>query len=174
MFFESWAALGRTLVAGLCAYIAIVIFLRISGKRTLAKMNAFDLVVTIALGSTLSTVLLSKEVPITEGLLGMGLLILLQWIVASITLRSRFARKLLKSQPAEVFSNGRFREDQMRSERLGEDEIRAAIRNSGYADMAKIASVVLETDGSFSIIERRDEPPVDPALTDVKGWESGR
>ena len=56
MLFDSWAGLGRTLLVGPLAYVALVLLLRISGKRTLTKLNAFDLVVTVALGSTLATV----------------------------------------------------------------------------------------------------------------------
>ena len=51
MFFDSWTGLLRVLVVGGCAYSALILFLRLSGKRTLAKLNAFDLVVTVALGS---------------------------------------------------------------------------------------------------------------------------
>lgn len=66
MFFDTWAGLGRTLMVGVLAYAALVSLLRISGKRTLSKMNTFDLVVTVALGSTLATVLLSKDVALAE------------------------------------------------------------------------------------------------------------
>jgi uncharacterized membrane protein YcaP (DUF421 family) len=69
MFFDSWTGLGRVLVVGTLAYFALVLTLRVSGKRTLSKLNAFDLVVTVALGSTLATVLLSKDVALAEGLL---------------------------------------------------------------------------------------------------------
>ena len=71
MFFSTWAALGRVLVIGPLAYVALVLLLRISGKRTLTKLNAFDLVVTVALGSTLATVLLSKSVSLAEGVLAL-------------------------------------------------------------------------------------------------------
>ena len=60
MLFDSWAGLGRVVLIGTLAYGALVLLLRISGKRTLSKLNAFDLVVTVALGSTLATVLLSN------------------------------------------------------------------------------------------------------------------
>lgn len=60
MFFDSWATLFRTFLVGVMAYVILAAFLRVSGKRTLSKMNAFDLIVTVALGSTLATVLLSK------------------------------------------------------------------------------------------------------------------
>jgi uncharacterized membrane protein YcaP (DUF421 family) len=67
MFFETWSGLARVLVAGICAYAALVLMLRVSGKRTFSKMNAFDFIVTVALGSTLSGVLLSKDVLETDG-----------------------------------------------------------------------------------------------------------
>jgi uncharacterized membrane protein YcaP (DUF421 family) len=62
MFFDGWKGLGQTAVAGIVAYTSLILLLRISGKRTLAKMNAFDLIVTVALGSVLATVILSKDV----------------------------------------------------------------------------------------------------------------
>ena len=78
MFFDTWSGLGRVLVVGTLAYAAVVVLLRVSGKRTLTKLNAFDLVVTVALGSTLATVLLSKNVALAEGVLAVALLISLQ------------------------------------------------------------------------------------------------
>ena len=67
MFFESGSALLRTLIVGSLAYMALVFLLRVSGKRTLSKWNAFDLVVTVAFGSTLATALLSMGVQARAG-----------------------------------------------------------------------------------------------------------
>ncbi|GGF76199.1 hypothetical protein GCM10011402_31190 [Paracoccus acridae] len=78
IFFDSWQGLLRVLVVGIAAYAALILMLRGSGKRTLSKMNAFDLIVTVALGSTLATVLLSNSVPLLEGILGLALLVYLQ------------------------------------------------------------------------------------------------
>lgn len=80
MFFDSWTGLGRVLLVGTFAYVALVAILRISGKRTLTKLNAFDLVVTVALGSTLATVLLSRSVALAEGVLAM-VLVFLQFMI---------------------------------------------------------------------------------------------
>src|SRR5690606_31542181 len=103
MFFSSWTDLARVLIVGTLAYVALVIMLRVSGKRTLTKLNAFDLIVTIALGSTLATVLLSKDVSLAEGVLALALLIALQWIAAWLSVRSRHVRKLVKSEPRLLF-----------------------------------------------------------------------
>lgn len=67
---------------GVLAYVALVVLLRVSGKRTLSKMNAFDLVVTVALGSTLATVLMAKDVALAEGVFAFALLIGLQLFVS--------------------------------------------------------------------------------------------
>lgn len=61
MWFDSWSDLARVLAVGASAYVTLVVVLRAAGKRTLAKLNAFDLIVTIALGSTLATILLSAD-----------------------------------------------------------------------------------------------------------------
>src|SRR5919106_4441321 len=88
MLFDSWAGLGRVLLVGTLAYAALVLLLRISGKRTLTKLNAFDLAVTVALGSTLATVLLSSSVALAEGVLALGLLISLQYLITWLSVRS--------------------------------------------------------------------------------------
>ncbi|MEZ6111860.1 MAG: hypothetical protein R3C99_12705 [Pirellulaceae bacterium] len=71
IFFDNAFSLFRTLVMGVLAYVCLIILLRVSGKRTLSKMNAFDLIVTVALGSTLATVLLSKDVTLAQGSLAL-------------------------------------------------------------------------------------------------------
>jgi uncharacterized membrane protein YcaP (DUF421 family) len=75
MFFSSWQDLWRVLSNGAISYIFLILFLRLSGKRTLTKMNAFNLVVRVALGSTLATIFLNKQVSLAEGLTAYALLI---------------------------------------------------------------------------------------------------
>jgi uncharacterized membrane protein YcaP (DUF421 family) len=106
MIFDSVGGLIRILVVAIVAYAALVTFLRISGKRTLPKMNAFDLVVTVALGSTLATVILSKDVALAEGLLALALLIALQWVVAWGSTRSQRVSELVKSEPQILYHRG--------------------------------------------------------------------
>ena len=74
MWAGSWGGVGRVLVSGAVAYVFLVVLLRWSGKRTLSKLNAFDLVVTVAMGSTLGSVVLSGEVPLAEGAAGFVIL----------------------------------------------------------------------------------------------------
>ena len=152
MFFDSWFGLLRVLVVGTLAYIGLVALLRVSGKRTLAKLNAFDLVVTVALGSTLATVLLSSSVALAEGMLAFALLISLQYVVAWMSVRSKAFGRLVKSEPTLLLHHGQFLERAMLSQRVAHEEVLAALRNSGAADPADVGAVVLETDGTLSVI----------------------
>ncbi len=93
MFFGSWYSLLRILVVGVLAYVALIVLLRVTGKRTLSKMNAFDLVVTVALGSTLATVLLSKDVALADGVVAFALLIGLQFIITWLSVRVDLGKK---------------------------------------------------------------------------------
>lgn len=154
MFFESWNDIGRTILVGVLAYASLVLLLRISGKRTLSKMNAFDLVVTVALGSTLATILLSKEVALAEGIVAFVTLILLQFIIAWLSVRSATARSIVKSNPQMLFYRGDFLDKALRRERVTREEVYAAVREQGIADLATVEAVVLETDGSFTALKR--------------------
>jgi len=99
MLFEGWTKIWQTAVTGVLAYVALVAFLRISGKRTLSKMNAFDLVVTVALGSTLAAILTSPDTLLAEGVVALGVLIALQYAVAWSSLRFAWFERVVKSTP---------------------------------------------------------------------------
>lgn len=158
MFFDSWFHLVRVLIVGTLAYAGLILMLRFTGKRTLSKMNAFDLVVTVALGSTLATVLLSKDVTLAEGLLALALLCLLQFAVAFASVHSPAFQKVVKAEPALLFHRGEFLRRAMRRERMTEEEILAAVRSSGIGRLADVGAVVLETDGSISVIGAEPQP----------------
>lgn len=170
MFFQDWFGLLRVLVVGVCAYAGLVLMLRVSGKRTLSKMNAFDFVVTVALGSTLASLLLSKDVPLAEGLLGLGLLIALQWVVAWLAVRFAGWRKVIKSEPRLLAFRGELVESAMRAERMTPEEVHSALRASGIPSLADVAAVVLETDGSVSVIASTSKAPNLSALRGVRDF----
>ncbi|MEX0405520.1 YetF domain-containing protein [Aquibium sp. LZ166] len=152
MLFQDWEGIVRTLFVGLLAYICLVCFLRISGKRTLAKLNAFDLVVTVALGSTLSAILLQESIALAEGASALGLLILMQYLVAFTSVRwSGFAR-VVRSQPSLLARNGEFCRNAMKQERVTEEEVESAIRANGGREVEDTSAVILESDGSISVI----------------------
>lgn len=154
MFFNGWMSIIRTVIVGVLAYIALVFLLRISGKRTLSKMNAFDMIVTVALGSTLATILLSRDVSLAQGVIALAVLIGLQLVITWLSVRSRAVAGMIKSEPQLLVHEGRLLPDAMRRERVLDDEIQAAIRNAGMDGLDQVQSVVLETDGTLSVVRK--------------------
>jgi len=158
MFFDSWTGLGRVLVVGTAAYLALVILLRVSGKRTLSKLNAFDLVVTVALGSTLATVLLSESVALAEGLLALCLLVFLQFAITWTSVRWPGFNRLIKSEPTLILREGAFLDGALQAQRVTRQEVLAALRGQGVGNVSSVEAVVLETDGSLSILQSINGP----------------
>ncbi|GHG19935.1 DUF421 domain-containing protein [Paracoccus aerius] len=152
IFFDTWASLGRVILVGTLAYAGLVVMLRVSGKRTLSKMNAFDLIVTVALGSTLATVLLNRSVPLVEGLAAFALLVGLQYVITWLSVRSDQFQDLIKAEPTVLISKGKPVPGALTRQRVTMEEIRAAMRQSGHAELNSDITVVLETDGSLSIL----------------------
>jgi uncharacterized membrane protein YcaP (DUF421 family) len=152
MFLQSWSDLVRVAVVGVMVYPGLIVVLRLSGKRTLAKMNAFDLIVTVALGSTLATILLSRDVSLAEGMAALVLLVVLQLAATWLSVRSRRIRAVLKSEPTLLVRDGQLLEHALRAQRITDGEIRQAVRSQGIGGMDQVAAVVLETDGTLSVI----------------------
>ncbi len=169
MFFDNWYGLGRVLIVGVLAYVALIFCLRISGKRTLSKWNAFDFVVTIALGSILATIIVSKQTPLFEGVLAFSLLIALQFLITKISIYSKFVRDSIKSEPTLLLYQGKFIDEALKSQRVTESEIRAAVRNQGHTALEDVEAVVLETDGSFSVVNKSETESAS-AMSDIKNF----
>lgn len=156
-------------IAGIIAYIAIIIILRISGKRTLAKWNSFDFIVTIALGSVLASAFISTKDTFGKSILAFGLLVLFQFILTWISVRSSIIQKLIKSEPSLLLYKGEMQYDVMKQQRIAEGEILGALRTNGVSAVENVDAVVLETDGSFSVIQNIDDTA--SALKDVRQFD---
>jgi uncharacterized membrane protein YcaP (DUF421 family) len=168
MWFHTWADLLRIVLVGTAAYLTLVTVLRVSGKRTLAKLNAFDFIVTVALGSTLATILLNSDVSWTEGAVALGILAGLQFLVATVTSRVPAGRSVMTARPTLLVRNGCLLDAALRSQRVTAAEVRQAVRAAGVLDLARVSAVVLETDGTLSVV-MTDQVGDAWALSDVEG-----
>lgn len=151
--FSNFNPFLETLITSILGYISIILLLRISGKRTLSKWNSFDFIVTIALGSVLASVLLSTKDAFGKGILAFALLVIFQYIISWASVRFSFIQKLIKAEPALLLYQGEMWHEVMKQERVAEGEILAALRSSGISAIEDVGAVILETDGSFSVIK---------------------
>ena len=156
MLFQDWEGIVRTILVGILAYVTLVAFLRCSGKRTLAKLNAFDLVITVALGSTLSAILLQESISLSEGAAALALLIAMQFLVTFLSVRWKGFAKAVRSEPTLLIRNGSFCDDALRAERVTRDEALGAVRAQGGCKVEDVAFLILESDGTMSAGLARD------------------
>ena len=168
MLFDGWSGLWRVAVLAVLTYCWLVIVLRVYGKRTLAKLNAFDFVVTVALGSILATTILSRDATWSKGALALASLCTLQWLIAKASLKWPWFFWVTRSTPRLLLFKGSFIYAAMESARVGASDIRAAVRKHGSTALKEVHAVVLETDGSLSVI---DKPGDGSTLCDVIGYD---
>ncbi|WP_231425276.1 MULTISPECIES: DUF421 domain-containing protein [Pedobacter] len=156
LFFKDWTSVFHVIICAVISFIALFIFIRISGKRTLAKLNAFDFVVTVTLGSTLSSMIL-KKVPLVEGSAGLIVIILLQYTLALLAKRSHKLEKIINSTPTLVFYDGNFIDEAMDKEVITKEEIYAEIRKYRLHKMDDVQAVVMELNGTFTVVKKSNK-----------------
>jgi uncharacterized membrane protein YcaP (DUF421 family) len=170
IFFKDWSELGRAALIAVIGYAGFIILLRSSGKRTLARMNVFDFVFVVALGSTLADTMLTPDITVAKGLVACATLVILQITLSWLTTTSAGLEKLINGEPTLLFYRGKFLDDVMKRERVTKEEIRTAIRLHELASAEEIEAVILETDGTFAVVWRKLDGS-QSTLIDIVGQE---
>ncbi|HEX6749809.1 MAG TPA: YetF domain-containing protein [Longimicrobium sp.] len=153
IFFHGFGPLGRTLLVGLISYATLVVLLRLSGKRAISKMNIFDFVVVVAIGSTLANVITTPDLDLADGLAALFVLVAVQHLISWATAHSHRVEKWVNGEPTLLLYRGQCIETVMKAHRVTKQEVRAAVRMAGLSSLDHAHAVVLETDGVFSVIE---------------------
>lgn len=167
LFFQGFNDLKNLCVIAPFAYFSLVAVLRIGGKRTLSKMNSFDFIVTVAMGSILANTLLSTSTSLSEGVTATLLLVGLQYLVTLTASRSKWFCKVIKSDPALLLYQGQILEKALKTEHITSSELMAALRKAGYSSWNDVGAVVLENDGSLSVMAIQENAQY-PALDSIR------
>lgn len=152
-FFGGWAPILRIIVVGTTAYLALVAILRAAGPRTLAQMNAFDFIVTVALGASFGRILTARNVALAEAVTTFALLAALQYLISWFHVRSRWFARMVTTPPAILFYQGKFVRDTLRRTRITEAELCTALREQGIGSFEEVEAIVLESNGHFAVIK---------------------
>jgi uncharacterized membrane protein YcaP (DUF421 family) len=138
------------------AYVVVFLFLRLSGRRTVAEMNGFDVVVLLIIGDTAHHAIAGHDHSLTAALLIVTTLLLIDVLFSLIETRSPRARKWLDGTPTLLVERGKPLADAMRKARVTEEEVLAAARErQGLVAMDQIQYAVLETNGVISVIPKQ-------------------
>lgn len=151
-FFAGWAPIARIIIVGVAMYVALIFFLRISGSRTLSSMNAFDFIVTVAIGSVFGRALTAKSVALAEALVAFGLLVALQYMMTWIQIRWPFFSRVVTNPPSLLYFRDEFIDESLRRQRVTKSEVQTAVRKNQFGSLDEVEAVVLESSGEFSVI----------------------
>lgn len=144
-------------MVGILCYVALVVILKVSGKRTLASLTAFDFVITVAIGAVYGRLLTAKDVSISEAITAFVLLAILQSLFSWLQMRYKIFRTIFTSKPKLLYYRGEFLEKAMKKEGVAKSELIGEVRKKGYGDLEEIELIILENDASFSIIGKLND-----------------
>ncbi|EXF23915.1 membrane protein [Nesterenkonia sp. AN1] len=151
-FWDGWDPIIHTVITLTAGYIALLIILRLSGPRTMASMTPLDFIVAVTIGSAFGRTLTAVDVPLSQAILTVLLLVLLQWIMAWLRGRSPKMRRLLDAPPVLIYYEGKFQRKALRKHQLVEDDIHTAVRSSSRGSLKEVSAVILEQNGGLVVI----------------------
>ncbi len=140
-------------------YAFLVVCLRVFGKRQLAQLNPFDLVVLLSISNTVQNAIIGDDNSVTGGLLGAFSLFAVNYLVVRFVFKHRTLDQILEGSPTVLIENGRVCRDALAKELLSQPELEVVAHRQGFSSLEEVESCVLEPGGVFYI--RRKAPPVD-------------
>jgi uncharacterized membrane protein YcaP (DUF421 family) len=130
-------------------YVFLVVALRIFGKRELAQLNPFDLVVLLSLSNTVQNAIIGNDNSVTGGLIGAFSLLLMNYLVVRFLFQHRRIDQIFEGTPAVLIDKGKVRRKELAKELLSETELLTVCHRQGFASINDIERCVLEPGGTF-------------------------
>ncbi len=140
-------------------YLVLVVLLRIFGKRELAQLNPFDLVVLLSLSNTVQNAIIGDDNSVTGGIIGAVGLLGINWIVVRLLFRSPKLTRVLEGRPIVLISNGQIDRKSLQRESLTQEELIEVVHRQGFEHVHDVKRCELEPNGTFYV--EAFEPSVD-------------
>jgi uncharacterized membrane protein YcaP (DUF421 family) len=140
-------------------YLVVLVGVRLSGKREVGQMTPFDLTLLLLLSNSVQNAMTGPDTSLIGGVIAASTLLILNYVVGSISGRNRGFRKLVQGEPSLLVHDGEANETQMAREHVSMDELDRALREHGIANVKDVALAVLEVDGSISCMKYDEIKP---------------
>ena len=146
-------------------YLVLVVLLRLFGKRELAQLNPFDLVVLLSLSNTVQNAIIGEDNSVSGGLIGAFALLAINWLVVRVLFRSRRLTRVMEGRAAVLVLNGQIEKRAMERESLSREELLDVIHRQGFEDFHLVRRCELEPNGTFYV------EAFDPSIADKRHAE---
>jgi len=142
-------------------YFALVALVRIAGKRELAQLNPFDLVVLLTLSNTVQNAIIGDDNTVLGGIIGATTLIVVNYFVVRFLYGHERLEQFIEGNPDTLVEDGKVLHDRLRKELITLPELETAAHKQGFASLADVDCAVLEPGGTISFFARKPSPDVD-------------
>jgi uncharacterized membrane protein YcaP (DUF421 family) len=139
-------------------YAVLVVGLRLAGKRELAQLNPFDLVVLLTLSNTVQNAIIGNDTSVTGGIIGAVTLLLINYLVVRFLYGHRQIEQIVEGQAEALIENGRVRPDRLEKEAITLAELEAAAHRQGFGSLNEVERAVLESGGTVTFVGKEPEP----------------
>jgi uncharacterized membrane protein YcaP (DUF421 family) len=146
-------------------YIFLIVGLRLSGKRELAQLNPFDLIVLLTLSNTVQNAIIGNDNSVSGGLIGAAALLAVNYLVVRFLYDHRKIDQLVEGRADILIEDGKVHEQRLKRELITKEELAAAARRQGFDTLAEVQQCVLEPGGTLSFTARK------PATEDIRHQE---
>lgn len=135
-------------------YLFLIVFLRLFGKRELAQLNPFDLVVLLSLSNTVQNAMIGDDNSVSGGVIGAFSLLAINWVLMWLLYRTPKVNKALEGAPTVLINSGIVDEAALKKETLSMEELISILNKNGFDDPQQVETCVLEPNGTFYVKAR--------------------
>lgn len=150
-------ALFEIVVRAALVYVALMVMLRMAGKRELGQMSVFDLVVVLIIANAVQNAMVGSDTSLTGGLIAAATLILVNRLVNRVAFRISWIDRGLTGSPTLLVHDGQLVNDHLIQEGVTVEEVMMGLREHGIDSLDEVQSAILEVDGTISVIAT-DQP----------------
>jgi uncharacterized membrane protein YcaP (DUF421 family) len=149
--------LAEKILRPIIVYVFLIIGLRVSGKRELAQLNPFDLIVLLMLSNTVQNAIIGNDNSVSGGLIGAASLLAVNYLVIRFLYDHRKLDQLVEGSPDVLIENGKIHELKLKRELITKEELAAAARKQGFDSLSEVQQCVLEPGGTLSFIAKKPD-----------------
>jgi uncharacterized membrane protein YcaP (DUF421 family) len=144
-------SIGEKLLRPVIVYLFLIVFLRLFGKRELAQLNPFDLVVLLSLSNTVQNAMIGDDNSVSGGIIGAFALLAINWLLMWVLYRTPKINAALEGKAATLIQGGVVDEAALKKETLTHEELISILNKNGFDDPADVEVCILEPNGTFYV-----------------------
>ena len=153
---DETATWAEKIIRPLIVYVALIVLLRVFGKRELAQLNPMDLVVILSLSNTVQNAIIGQDNSVVGGVVGAASLLAINYGIARLKWSSKKIELLTEGPPSVLIEHGKIREDQLKRELITTSDLDIIAHHNGFEDASELDKLVLDPNGTF-LIDGKDE-----------------